>query len=135
MNISKNIFLVEDDADDQLFFIEALRQIKNTTLYGIASNGREAIYKLENHVVLPDLIFMDINMPIMNGLECLTEIKEKPLINRIPVVILSSDISYAIKVYKLGAKAFIKKPPDVTALRTNLMQMISFDFASGNEIS
>jgi CheY-like chemotaxis protein len=134
MNPLKNIFLVDDDTDDQVFFIEALSAIKNTTLYGVANNGKEAIDKLENYIELPDLIFMDINMPIMNGIECLTELKEKPLISQIPVIILSSDIAHADHARKLGAKAFIKKPSDFATLRTNITQMINSDFTIRYEI-
>ncbi|HYV92628.1 MAG TPA: response regulator [Chitinophagales bacterium] len=129
MNTSKNVFLVDDDTDDQLFFIEALSEIKNTTLYGVANNGKEALDKLENYHELPDLIFMDINMPVMNGIECLAELKEKPWMSHIPVIILSSDIAHADDARKLGAKAFIKKPSDFTTLRANLAQMINLDFA------
>jgi hypothetical protein len=52
----KNIFLVEDDADDQGFFLEALSNIKNANLYGIANNGKEAFDKLIHSDKIPDLI-------------------------------------------------------------------------------
>eukprot|EP01035_Chromulina_nebulosa_P054372 gene54372-74484_t len=73
---SKSILLVEDDKDDQEFFIEAIKDIENVTLYFVANNGKEALDKLRNSKVLPDLIFTDINMPVMNGIECLTAIIE-----------------------------------------------------------
>ena len=73
MNTSKTIFLVEDDKDDQTFFTECIEKIQNATLFGIAENGKEALDKLEKSLTLPDMIFMDINMPYINGLECLTE--------------------------------------------------------------
>src|ERR1022692_4204447 len=78
MNTSKSVLLVEDNEHDQLFFIRALSEIENATLYDIANNGKEAHDKLENPVILPDHIFLDLNMPVMDGIECLTEIIKKP---------------------------------------------------------
>lgn len=130
MKQHKNIFLVDDDPDDQLSFIEALSQIENATLYDVANNGKEALERLEHSSSLPALIFMDINMPVMNGIECLSEIIKNPQIRNIPVVILTSDTVQAELVCKLGAKAFLKKPGDSKILREQLQQMINLDFAS-----
>ena len=128
MKTSKSILLVEDDKDDQYFFIEALSKIENATIYDVASNGKEALDKLKNSVILPDLIFMDINMPLMNGIECLSEIIKTSKIRDIPVVILSTDTGKAEIVRELGAKAFIKKPCDIKILHEKLKQMINSDF-------
>ena len=59
MKKSKSNLLVEDDKDDQSFFINALNKIENTTLYDVANNGKEALDKLKKSVVLPDVIFTD----------------------------------------------------------------------------
>ena len=127
MNTHKNIFLVDDDADDPLFFMEALSQIENTSLYDIANNGKEALMRLKNSVVLPDLIFMDINMPVMNGMECLAEIVKNPQIRNIPIVMLTSATEKIELARKLGAKAFLKKSCDSRVLREQLEQMISLN--------
>lgn len=130
MNTHKNIFLVDDDTDDQLFFIEALSGIENATLYDVANNGQEALYRLEHSLILPDLIFMDINMPVMNGIECLSAIIKNPQIRNIPVVILTTATGEIELVRKIGAKAFIKKPEDGKMLREQLEQMINLDFVT-----
>ena len=135
MNTLKNVFLVDDDTDDQLFFIEALSEIENAALYDVANNGREALDRLENSVVLPALIFMDINMPIMNGIECLSKIIKNPQIRNIPVVILTSDTGQAELVCRLGAKAFLKKPSDSKILRQQLEQLINLDFVADSRIA
>jgi len=127
MTRPKTIFLVEDNRLYQLLFIQVLKEIKHAILYGVANNGREALDKLENSTTLPDLIFTDINMPVMDGLECLTEIKKNPKIKDIPVVILSSATPQMELVQKLGAKAFLKKPSDIHTLREQLEQMINSD--------
>ena len=120
----KSIFLVEDDIDDQEFFIEALLAIENTNLYGIANNGKEALSMLKNSISQPDHIFMDFNMPLMNGIECLTEIGKNPRTKDIPVVILSGSIEQADHAGKLGA-GFIKKSADLQQLRTELHRIIN----------
>ncbi|HKR06829.1 MAG TPA: response regulator [Bacteroidia bacterium] len=135
MNSLKNIFLVEDDLDDQLFFAEALGKIKNAALYYIASNGREALDKLETAAVLPDIIFMDVHMPKMDGIECLTAITKNEKIKNIPVVMLTTDTGKMKLVHELGAKAFIKKPSDGKILHQKIEQMINLDFSADSHIA
>ena len=135
MNSSKNILLVEDDKDDQLFFSEAISEIKNVTLCHVANNGREALDKLENSAILPDIIFMDINMPLMNGIECLTEISKNSKTKNIPVVMLTTDTGKMKLIHELGAKAFIKKPSSGKILREKIEQMINLDFIGDSHIA
>ncbi len=124
----KSILLVEDDLDDQEFFIEAISQIENVNMYAVANNGKEALDKLENPTIYPDMIFMDINMPMMNGLECLTEIIKNPRISNIPVVILSTGLSEKNLVYHMGARAFIEKPSNGNLLKSQIESMINLTF-------
>ena len=131
----KNILLVEDDEDDQFFFIEAMSKIENATLYAIANNGKEALDCLENSSTLPDIIFMDINMQIMNGIECLANIMKNPLICNIPVVMLTTSSAQKELTYLLGAKAFIKKPCDGKYLNNQIEQMINLDFIHDSHIA
>lgn len=128
MNRVKTLFLVEDDIDDQLFFSEAISELENAMLLDIANNGKEALNRLEKSVILPDLIFMDINMPEMNGIQCLEEIRKKPELKKIPVIILSGSSAEVALAHNLGANAYIEKPSSVTTLRAKLKQAISFDF-------
>ncbi|HYV92645.1 MAG TPA: response regulator [Chitinophagales bacterium] len=128
MNNVKNVLLVDDDPEDQEFFLDALSEIETANLYDLAHNGKEALDMLENSVELPSLIFMEIHLPMMNGIECLTEIIKKPLIKEIPVVIITSDTWHLETVRKLGAKAFIKKPVYIDILRKQVEQLINLDF-------
>ncbi len=121
----RSILLVEDDTDDQFFFAEALSEVKNALLWGIANNGREAMEKLKSMAPLPDLIFMDINMPVMNGIECLSAIMDRPQTRHIPVIILSTDTGQMEFALRIGAKAFLKKPTDSQMLRSQLERMIN----------
>ena len=131
MGTVKSIFLVEDDPDDQEFFVEALNEIENTTLYGIANNGEEALIKL-NNPIRPYLIFMDIHMPRMNGLECLTKIIQTEGCSHIPVIMLSTAVPQIEMARSLGARGFIEKPSDNRGLKTYLERIISVDYTLGN---
>jgi len=126
----QSILLVENDEDDQFFFKEALRTIKNTNLYNIANNGKEALTILKSAITLPDIIFMDINMPVMDGLQCLEEIVKTPELKNIPVVMLSDSLAEKKTAQLRGAKAFIHKPMDGQELHDQIEEMVNLDFIS-----
>jgi CheY-like chemotaxis protein len=105
--------LIDDDLDDQEIFALALEQVANNWICLVASSGLEAIRQLNDRSrVAPSYIFLDLNMPKMNGKECLKEIKKIQHLKNIPVVIYSTssfrhDI---IEAKNLGATDFITKP-------------------------
>ena len=115
---NKHIFLVDDDEDDRLFFIEAMQEIDATIKCSLAENGKKALKTLQTLTELPDLIFLDINMPELNGFECLKELKKSPRLQAIPVIMLSTSVSYKDIDYskELGAKMFFTKPNSYTKL-------------------
>jgi CheY-like chemotaxis protein len=123
----KNLFLVDDDTDDQEFFMEAIDKLENVTLSGLANNGKEALNKLKYSKTLPDYIFLDFNMPLMNGIECLAELKKMPLTKDIPVFMLSTAFEQAELSKKIGAKGFIKKSADIHGLETQLDCIINMN--------
>ena len=125
----KNVLLIDDDIDDQEFFTEALSKLENVNLVGVANNGKEALDMLKNFISLPDLIFMDCNMPLMNGTECLNEIIQDPRTRDIPVFMLSGAIEQAELSRKLGAQGFIKKTSDLAELRTELNRAINHNIS------
>jgi CheY-like chemotaxis protein len=125
MKKSKRIFLIEDDKDDQDIFISALKEMKDVVLSDIAENGKCALQKLKGSVVLRDIIFTDINMPVMNGIECLIEIMNNPQLRKIPVVVLSSSISQRELFFRLGAKVCIEKTYDCKILSDGIMKAIN----------
>ena len=131
----KNILLVEDDECDQIFFLRALRKIENVVLLDVALNGLEALEKLEVLEPLPDLIFMDVDMPLMNGVQCLAEISKRPDLKNVPVIMLSDSTDSVELTRTLGAKAFMRKPSDPSTLHTKLQEIIHLDFMVSNEIA
>jgi CheY-like chemotaxis protein len=129
------ILLVENDMEGQALFMEAIGEIENASLIAITNNGRQALSRLNNHLRLPDIIFIDIEMPVMNGLECLAEIIKTPELRHIPVVILSTDTRQADVAYKLGATAFIKKTGDIKILRNQLELLINPGAAADRHVA
>jgi CheY-like chemotaxis protein len=131
----KRILLIEDDEHDQFFFAVAIHKIESASLYHIANNGLEALDKLKSSEDLPDLIITDIHMPVMDGIECLSEVKNIPHIRDIPVVVLSTDTSQIETVSKMGARAFVEKPGDTEVLQKLLEHILVMDFTAGGGIS
>ena len=106
------LLIVDDDPDDLWLFCEAVYEINKASRCITACNGKEALQLLQNAIIKPDFIFMDLNLPFMNGKECLTELKKNSEFSDIPVIIYSTsklqkDID---EVYKLGAAHFLSKP-------------------------
>jgi CheY-like chemotaxis protein len=121
----QNILQIDDDCDDCSFFLEAVEEVSTAT-YTAIHNPVQALQKLSNKEIRPDLIFLDINMPIMNGLEVLQEIKKKETIKNIPVIIFSTFIPLEVKnrMNDLGIMGYFIKPNDFNALKKILCTLI-----------
>ena len=120
MQNSTSIFLVEDDEDDRFFFMNAFKELRHVRLLDMAGNGLEALAKLRRAPILPSVIFVDYNMPKMNGLEFLQEKLKDTSLKNIPVIMLSASPHIREDAFKYGATAFIDKAGDDVSLRNNL---------------
>ena len=113
-----------DDDDDSNFLRDAIHQINPGTNCTIVQNAAEAIQGLETKKFpRPDLIFLDLNMPGVNGVACLRQIKNDPGSHEIPVVIYTTSKSFddRLETLKLGAAYFVTKPSSFR----NLCQIIT----------
>ncbi len=130
MIINRRIFLVDDDEDDQLFFTDALKEIDSGIQCSVAKNGKEAIKILKELNELPDVIFLDLNMPFMNGFECLKVLKTEIKLSIIPIVIFttSNDPRDVQLTHRLGAEVFLSKPNDFNQLKQKLEQILKINF-------
>ncbi len=131
------IFLIDDDEDDQLMFKEVIESINATLHCETATNGKIALDKLKVSASLPDIIFLDLNMPVMNGLDFLIQIKKENALSKIPVCIFTTSNILRDKelTKEFGAKFFLTKPNDFQVLRKQLQQILSADFSTNEYIS
>ncbi|TDW44618.1 CheY-like chemotaxis protein [Flavobacterium sp. 270] len=122
------ILQIDDDSDDCELFLEALEAV-STVNYTAIYNPIEALRKLLQKEIEPDIIFLDLNMPIMSGIEFLTEIKKDIKLREIPIIIYSTsqleDIIREAKEY--GAQDFISKPNNFNELKNILKQYVVAD--------
>ena len=126
--MGKTILIVDDDADDRMFFNEALMEIDKSLQCVCARNGQEALNLLQKaNAVIPSYIFMDMNMPRLDGLQCLTQIKKIKDLQHIPVIIFttSKQAADAEKAKKIGADLFLSKPSRFS----DLVKMLRFIIA------
>jgi CheY-like chemotaxis protein len=122
MHGKKIILLIDDDLDDHELFNEAISEINPGYIRKMAMNGEEALNLLRTEDNLPDLIFLDLNMPRLNGKNCLAEIKKDDRLKNIPVIIFSTSSSPKDieETRQLGAVGFFTKPSNFLELRENL---------------
>jgi CheY-like chemotaxis protein len=116
----RNIYLIDDDMDDVELFREALEEVNPSILLQYANDGYEAVRNLtERKDALPDLIFLDISMPIFNGLQCLASFKKDEQLKDLPVIMYttSSQEREIRTARELGASAFVTKPNDFKVLK------------------
>ena len=109
----KTLLMVDDDQDDREIFQEALQELPLKVMFQEAIHGKDALEKLRNETIkTPDVIFLDLNMPFMGGMEFLETIKKEVQFAHIPVIIYttSKDPIEVQEAYALNATMFITKP-------------------------
>jgi CheY-like chemotaxis protein len=126
-----HIILADDDDDDRLFFRDAIKEVKLNTVVIVVNDGvelMECLIKPDIH--LPNLIFLDLNMPRKSGIECLKEIRSNSKLKNISIAIYSTsalekDID---ETFINGANIYIKKPNDFEALKDILTKVITINW-------
>ncbi len=126
-----SIILADDDEDDRLLFELAVKKINVPTELLMFKNGVEVIEHLrDNRKNLPDILFLDLNMPNKNGLESLKEMKLDPGLEGITVVIYSTSSSEkdVESTFLEGANIYIKKPSDFNQLKKTIEKVLTLDW-------
>ena len=129
-----NIVLAEDDIDDQNIFQIALQEIDSAIQTQFVSNGKELLRLLQTEQ--PDLLFLDLDMPYKNGLECLIEMKNEPALEKIPVVVFSSTTkpSNIQTAYEVGAHLFFIKPPIYSDYLSSIKAIFQLDWSDPDAV-
>lgn len=120
-----NILLIDDDEDDHDIFREAISIVKPNCEMTFAKDGEQGLTQL-NSGLRPDFIFLDVNMPKMDGKEFLMNVKGNPDLKKIPVIIYStSKHKSALGEYiALGATNYITKPSEFNLLLSYLKSIL-----------
>ena len=125
------ILLADDDEDDRLFFNDAFKEINIKTQVRFVNDGVELMNHLtENTNQLPHILFLDLNMPGKNGIECLMEIKRMNQLQNIAIAIYSTSSSEQDieDTFVRGANVYIKKPSDFKTLKKILGDIIKVNW-------
>ncbi len=130
--MNTNLFLAEDDDEDIMFFTDIISDISPDIQITVAKNGIELMCLLKAEKQLPDFIFLDLNMPIKTGFECLKEIRSSEKWKAIKIVILttSSQREQIKEVYKMGADLYLQKPNSYSTFRDTLSKCLQMDWDS-----
>lgn len=115
-----NILLADDDKDDCLLFKEAVEELPLATSLLSVHDGEQLLeHLLINPSNLPEVLFLDLNMPRKNGFDCLIEIKNHPNLKKLPVIIYSTsyDVELAHLLFTNGALYYICKPSGFDELK------------------
>lgn len=121
------VLLADDDSDDRFFFARTLSELPIPTQLTTVEDGEQLMnYLSVNHSTLPDILFLDLNMPKKNGVECLSEIKSTEQLKLLPVVIISTSVheDAANLIYNGGAHYYVRKT-DIADLKKNLHHVLT----------
>ncbi|MEX0661553.1 MAG: response regulator [Balneolaceae bacterium] len=120
-NAALNIILADDDRDDVFLFKNAIEELALSIRLATVYDGDKLMKRLlQKTLDLPDAIFLDLNMPLKSGHECLDEIKESEELSHLPVIIFSTSYQQKVvdELYEKGAHYYIQKPSSFGTLQS-----------------
>lgn len=125
------IVLAEDDDDDCMFFESAVQEMSAGLQLIRYADGMTLMSEIDN-VQNPGILFLDINMPKVNGLQCLVELRKQTRYRDLPIIIFSTSASpdQIARLYHAGANGFIVKPNDFNHWKSIIEKSITTDWAS-----
>ncbi|MEO5776500.1 MAG: response regulator [Flavobacterium sp.] len=126
-----HIILADDDEDDRLLFTDAFEELRINTKVNTFNDGVELMDYLNSpDAVLPNVLFLDLNMPKKNGIECLYEIKQDDRFSEIAIAIFSTSSSeeHIEETFIQGANIYIKKPSDFATLKKVLSDVVTINW-------
>lgn len=117
--IPLNLLLADDDTDDCIFFKDALEELPVSAKLTSVNDGMQLMQLLSKKEVLPDVLYLDLNMPCKNGFDCLSEIKQDGKLKELPVIIFSTSFDKAVVslLHERGAHYYIRKPSEFSDLK------------------
>ncbi|HVU57767.1 MAG TPA: response regulator [Puia sp.] len=121
-----HVLLVDDDADDREIFTWTMSNIYPSAVIDMAIDGQDALEKLEQWEYCPDIIFVDLNMPRMNGFDFLKEIRQMDRWKELPVIVYStsSNPKDMARSWQAGATDYIVKGTDMASVKRDILQAL-----------
>jgi CheY-like chemotaxis protein len=118
-NPLKTVWLADDDHDDRCLLEEAFLENSPEIQLLVFNDGFALVDQLNSTDILPDLVILDIGMPLKDGFDCLSEIRDNPKLNSMPIIIWSTGSmpGHKERAYTLGARLFVIKPNSFSRLR------------------
>ena len=121
------VALADDDPDDREIFADVCTDVDKNLKAMLFKNGKELLDHLNSpKAIIPNILFLDINMPVIDGFECLKLIRSKTEFNKLCIIIYSTSVNSADvnKARNLGADGFLQKPSSYGKLRTVFIQIL-----------
>ena len=125
------IFLVDDDLDDRLFFKEAIHSLEMNVTLDMFSGGQELLeYFKDEYNELPNLLFLDLNMPVVDGMDCLDEMKANNHLKDIIIAIYSTSASEKDieNTFIKGANIYVQKPNSFSQLKKSIKKILQLNW-------
>jgi CheY-like chemotaxis protein len=125
------ILLADDDEDDRTFFSEAIAELKMTNQLTMFNDGKDLMEYMHNpDSPLPHILFLDLNMPYKNGLDCLKELRADQRFRNVSVAIYSTSSSEKDieNTFVEGANIYIKKPNDFSELKKVIKEVVHMNW-------
>lgn len=128
MSQNNFILLAEDDEDDQELIRMVFSRVTTDHQFEIVSNGQEVLQTLANHKILPCLIILDLNMPVLNGIQTLEVLNRNPKFEKVPKVILttSDNDDNKKRSFFFGAVDYFVKPSNLKDFVTTAKKMLTY---------
>lgn len=127
--VFENIWLADDDQDDCELFEDVLKQILPVCRLTVFNNGNDLMESLSPSNK-PEILFLDINMPLKNGMDCLLEIRAQRHFSRLPIVMFSSsrEPKFMDSSYGYGANLYYSKPTSFNELIAGLSNLLKMNW-------
>jgi CheY-like chemotaxis protein len=130
----KSVVFAEDDEDDRILFKDVVEEMDADITVQIVHDGKQLLELLNQF--LPDILFLDLEMPYKNGLQCLLEIRARPSLSQMPIVVFSSTTrpSNIQTACEMGAHLFLIKSSVFSEYKESLKKILKLDWSRANEI-
>lgn len=130
----KSVLLAENDREQCFFFKKSLLQVRSKIQYTEVHDGEQLTKLLKNF--MPDILFIDLNMPCKNGMDCIRDLRSNNSYDKLPIVVysISTQPETIQQAYKTGANLYLVKPSEYFNLVHSLDAILSLDWSDPEKV-